>query len=583
MVVMEKPICKNFIFFMFMYVLGALCIIVTTERGYAPFFYKLFFELFFDIYVICGILTLIPSRLRLFSSWIFAVIFYILAIIDLFCFVKLGSTFSPGMFQLIRETNAQESEEFVSAYISPSILISPIGLVILLAIAHAITSIYFKITINTIQTKKRKKLINGILIILVTFGFLAGLKNKYYIMKTWQFRTMGQIEQFFSNEYYARRAQYLPIHRTIFAIHANLLVQHEVTILQHTMENSKIDSCSYSSPTIILIIGESYNKHHSQLYGYKQETTPYQLQREQSRELFVFSDAVTPYNLTSEVFKNMFSLNNLAKNESWCEKPMFTNLFKKAGYQVSFLSNQFVLKQNRDVADFNGGMFLNDPYLSSLQFDIRNTVTHQYDEGLINDYRNLCCKKTHSQRLIIFSLLGQHVKYSERFPPSFEHFRICDYKRKDLNKEQLQIVADYDNATLYNDYVINKIIQLFEDEDAIIIYLSDHGDECYDQIMTSGRLHSDPLTKDIVINEYQIVFWMWCSKKYHDHHPDIVKQIHRSIRKRFYSDDLSHVIIYLGGISCQDYDEKYNIISPAYNNNRKRLLKNNTDYDKIIP
>ena len=579
---MGKPIYKNIIFFIYMYVLGALCIIVTTERGYAPFFYKLFFELFFDLYILCCILTLLPSRFRLFSSWALAIILYILAIVDMFCFIKLGSTFSPGMFQLIKETNPQESEEFFSAYISSSILLSYVGIILLLAIVHAITSIYFKIPLNIILTQKRVKIINGIVIIFLAFGFVAGIKNKYYIVKTWRLKTMGQVELFFSNKYYARRALYLPIHRMIFAIHANCLVQQEVKILQHVMENSKIDSCSFTSPNIVLIFGESYNKHHSQLYGYQQRTTPHQLQCEQAQELFVFTDAVTPYNLTSEVFKNAFSLNDISKNESWCDKPMFTNLFKKAGYQVSFLSNQFVLKRNQDIADFNGGMFLNNLDLSNLQFDIRNSVIHQYDEDLLNDYQNLCCKNPHSRRLIIFSLLGQHINYSERFPPKFAHFRPCDYERDDLNQEQLQIVADYDNATLYNDYVINKIIQQFEQEDAIIVYLSDHGDECYDQIKISGRQHCDPVTKNVAINEYQIPFWIWCSKKYQEHHSDIVEQIRNSTHRRFYSDDLSQILLYLGGISCQHYDETCNIISPSYNNHRKRLLKKNTNYDKII-
>lgn len=579
---MRKPICKNILFFIFMYALGALCITVTTERGYAPYFYKLFFELFFDLYILCCILSLLPSRIRSFSSWALAIIFYLLAIVDMFCFVKLDSTFSPGMFQLIRETNHQESEEFFSAYISPSLFLSPIGIIILLAIVHIITSIYYKIPVNITLTQKREKIINGIIIILFSFGFFVGIKNKYYIVKTWQFKTMGQVEQFFSNEYYARRALYLPIHRTIFAIYANRLVNKEVVILQHTMESSKIDSCSYSSPNIILIIGESYNKHHSQLYGYQLPTTPLQKQREQEKDLFVFSDAVTPYNLTSEVFKNAFSLNDLTKYESWCDKPMFTNLFKKAGYQVVFLSNEFVIKQQKDIADFTGGMFLNNPVLSKLQFDIRNEKKHQYDEGLINEYHSLCSQRQSNYRLIIFSLLGQHTEYAERFPREFARLQPKDYLRKDLNKVQLQVVIDYDNATLYNDYIVDKIVKLYEQDDAIVIYMPDHGDECYDQNMTYGRQHSDPVTKDVAINEYEIPFWIWCSKRYRQLHPTIVKQIQESTNRRFYSDDLSHLMLYLGGISCKDYNSELNIISPSYNNKRERILRKSTNYDQLF-
>jgi len=571
-----KPIYKNLLFFVFMYILGTICIIVTTERAYAPFYYKLFFELFFDIYAICILLSILPNRLRHIASWVSAGLLYLLAIVDLFCFIRINSTFSPGVLQLIKETNSQEATEFISSYISLDILISPISIVLLLLFIHILTCRYCNREFNI-----RSNFTSGIITCLVIIGLICGLKNKKFIIQTWQHHTLGQVEQFFANNYYARRAQYLPIHRFLFAIHANRLTKHEITTLQHVMEETKIDSCLYTSPNIILIIGESYNKHHSQLYGYPYCTTPNQLHRYQNNELYVFSDAVTPFNLTSEVLKNAFSLNDITKNEPWCTKPMFTNIFKKCNYHIAFFSNQFVINQQKNMADFSGGMFLNDSILSKYQFDIRNQSTHRYDEELLLDYQ-MHNKRSHRYQLTIFSLIGQHTNYTDRFPSSFAKFHPKDYKRKDLSKEQLKIVSDYDNSILYNDYVVEKIIQEFEQEESIVIYMADHGDECYDQIKIFGRQHCDPVTKEVATNEYQIPFWIWCSNKYHNSHPNIIQQIQNSIHRRFYSDDLSHLLIYLGGISNQYYLDEYNILSPSYNNNRKRLLKKNTDYDMLI-
>lgn len=581
-----KPIYNNILFFIFMYALGALCINTTVEYVYLPFIIKLYFELFFDLYVLCCLFMLLPQRFRLLSSWILAVFFYLMAIIDLFCFVRLGTTISPSILQLVMETNSMEAHEFLSSYISPTILISPVGYVIILMLTHIIISYFKKVTSFftevTLKCKKKSIVMNGIVAILLLVGVFAGLKNKRNIFHTWKLDSMGKVEVFFASEYYNRRAQYLPVHRLAFAIHAINLTRQELVTLQHAMYTTQIDSCKYTSPNIILIIGESYNKHHSQLYGYSQKTTPYQLHRKQANELYVFTNAVTPYNLTSDVLKNSFSLNDLTKGESWCEKPLFTNIFKKAGYQVTFLSNQFVIKQESNIHDFSGGVFLNNPSLSDLQFDIRNSKIHEYDEGLIDDFHTLCNKKASNHRLIIFSLIGQHITYADRFPSNHTRLHTSDYQRHDLNIEQLQIVVDYDNATLYNDYVINKIIQLFEKEDAIVINMPDHGDECYDQIMTYGRLHCDPITKDIATNEFQIPFWIWCSKKYNDLHSSIVKQISESTDRRFYSDDLPHLLLYLGGIYCQDYHEENNVISSSYNISRKRLLRKSIDYDEII-
>lgn len=39
-----------------------------------------------------------------------------------------------------------------------------------------------------------------------------------------------------------------------------------------------------------------------------------------------------------------------------------------------------------------------------------------------------------------------------------KRFGTNDYPRTDLTKEEKQTIADYDNATLYNDYVLSKII-----------------------------------------------------------------------------------------------------------------------------
>ena len=576
----EKPLSYNYIFFLFMYILGAFCIIITTEKSYVPFYFKLFLELFFDIYIICCILTILPHHLRVFLSWAISTIFYLSATIDLFCFTQLGTPFSPGMLQLILNTTHQETSEFFSSYLTPAIFLSPIGGVLILFLIHIIANLYREKIIKKIKTNGN--ITKGTIIFIILIGLIAGFKNKAYVFRTWQFETIGEVEQYFSKVYYARRAQYLPIHRVLFAIHANHLSKKELKTLLKTMNNTSIDSCSFLSNTIVLIIGESYNKHHSQLYGYQYPTTPHQLNRKKNKELHVFTDAVTPYNITSEVFKNAFSLNDISKNESWCEKPLFTNIFKKAGYQVSFFSNEFVVYQQKDMADFSTGIFLNSQQLSEHQFDIRNNTTHKFDEELIDDYLNLCNNATTNPRLILFSLIGQHFEYSKRFPSKYAKFHSKNYQRRDLNEEQKQVVANYDNATLYNDYVVNKIIRIFEQDDAIIIYMPDHGEECFDKILASGRQHCDPVPKEVAINEYEIPFWIWCSKKYNDKHPNIVKQIRKSTNRHFYSDDLSHLLLFLGGISCQDYNDTYNILSPSYNNKRKRLLKNNTDYDKII-
>ena len=91
------------------------------------------------------------------------------------------------------------------------------------------------------------------------------------------------------------------------------------------------------------------------------KTTPRQAALENSRKLTNFIDVVTCWNLTSFVFKNVFSTHVVGEKGDWCDYPLFPELFRKAGYQVTFITNEFLPQAKEAVYDFSGGFFLNNP------------------------------------------------------------------------------------------------------------------------------------------------------------------------------------------------------------------------------
>ena len=48
------------------------------------------------------------------------------------------------------------------------------------------------------------------------------------------------------------------------------------------------------------------------------------------------------------------------------------------------------------------------------------------------------------------------------------------------------------------------------------------------------------------------------------------------------TDALPHTLLYLAGIYTKDYHQKYNVLSPDYDEMRPRILKGKTDYDKVM-
>lgn len=607
------PIRLNFAFFVFMFLLGYTCtqLEVPDKKGYYP--YELApIELFLDLYVVCLILSFIPVKIR---RWIRATMYGILypvSIIDMYCFVRFGSTLTPTMLLLVGETNSSEASEFFTTYLDWNLLWSPIGLILLLmlvhiacniiasrrkvhpAVRHKLTGRIGRIYHKLSPSDKAKVSIGaaaggllGVLsLILLYNGYTETINNKLATVRLMSYKNIGDVEHELTQK--GRANLYLPIYRLAFSIYANKLASKQVDKLVAGIQDVKVDSCTFRSKHIVFVIGESYNKHHSQLYGYNHETTPRQVELRRKGNLIPFTDVIAPYNLTSFVFKNIFSLHAVGDKGDWCDDPLFPELFRRAGYRVAFITNQFLPQAKEAVYDFSGGFFLNNPILSKAQFDVRNTQLYKYDAGVLRDYDQIVMKDREDNpdapRLTILHLKGQHTNYHDRFPPKRKYFHEGDYKKDwpEMSKRCRMLLADYDNATLYNDSIMGEVIKRFENEDAIVIYMSDHGEEAFgDGLEIFGRNHSAVIDFRLAHEEYEIPLWIWYSKQYAKNHPDIVRQINHAAHRPFMTDNISQVLVYLAGIHTPFYRDDYNILSDDYDASRKRIIKGTVDYDEL--
>ena len=589
-----QPIKDNVSFFFFMYLIGILVSYaeLPTNNPNAAVYSNLWLELFLDLYVICIILTLFPLKIRRWIRAFLYIIAYCTSLTDLFCWVKFQSTLNPSMLLLVGETDEREASEFFSSYFTSDLIFSSVGLLLLVMLIHILTTflkkvklppaISYKVTVAKQIINHSHHILGGVCLVFLGWAIESSAHNKKEMVQMFSLDTIGSVEHELTTSDCAQF--YLPVYRLAFSIFSNELASQQVDRLIEAKDKMSVDSCSFKSPNIVLIIGESYGKLHSQQYGYFMPTTPRQIKREKSGLLIPFSDVVAPWNLTSFVFKNVFSLHVVGEKGEWCDYPLFPSLFRKAGYHVTFITNQFLPKAKQAVYDFSGGFFLNHPELSEAMFDSRNQQLYRFDRGLLDDYDKNQQQHNTDHNLIIFHLLGQHVKYNQRFPSDRRHFTAEDYekKRADLDGKQRNVLADYDNAVLYNDSIVDAIISRFEDKEAIIIYMPDHGEECYEG--NRGficRNHSAAIDYDLAHYEFEIPFWIFCSYKYAAKHPDIYKEIIGAKNRRFMTDALPHMLLYLAGIHTKDYHAEYNILSPQYNEMRPRILKNTTDYDKL--
>lgn len=570
------PILQNIVFFVFLYALGVVCIVFEPWNGSR--FWSLF-ELYFDLYVVCALLLLLPKGVRRWVKGALAAFLYVVAIVDMALYVRLGAPIVPIYVQMALQSNVKESTEALHAYLNWGMLWSPLLLVFVVLLLHVLVSL--KGWGNDLLTKVEKKygwMLGAGAAGLLIFSFCSSFVNKKYVYYR-VVRQMKEIEVQAMDDITPNTRYYIPVYRLFYSLAENNSLKSVIEELRLNADKGEVDSCSFESPEIVLMIGESYNRYHSHLYGYGLPTTPVQDSLYEEGKLIRFTDVISSWNATCESFQNMLSLHSVGESGYWYEEPFFTTMMRKSGYKVFFISNQFVMDPSATFSSFVEDIFVNDRQLSEAQFDVRNSTVYDYDEGLLDEYEGMKSQAS-NHNLWIFHFMGMHADFNERYPDMWKKFSAKDYNRPDLMEDDLEVLADYDNAILYNDYVMGRIVKEFEGRESIIISLADHGERVYDNCTVFGR----NLTwgANDIKQQFSIPFWIYATDLYRERHPETWEAVKRAAGKRYMTDIIAHTILSLGGVSTSYYQPRYDVLNDEYDEQRKRIIREERDFDEIV-
>lgn len=571
--ILLAPIKQYLTFFVSMYALGITCVMLipcNSSRMVGAF------QLFTDLYLVCALMLLVPAKARPFAKGIGYVLFYAMAIIDAFCYAHIGNAFCPTFLQQILHTNPRESAEFLSLA-KWSDLCSPLGGVVLLLAAHIALHFWrnkpYWLREETLRGRLKAMMALPVAAA-VCIGFFSTLDAREYVF----LRVVCGLDELkvqSIKDFEPKTRYYLPVYRFAYAISENIQQAAICSELTHSLNKAKVTSCSFSSPHIILIIGESMNKRHSSLYGYDKPTTPCQQRLYDSGRMAVYTDVVSPWNVTCESFQSFMTTHCVGMDGTWASHPLFPQLFRQAGYRTELFSNQYVTNTN-SIAAFKEAIFMCNAEYSRAMFDVRNDSLHDYDQGLLADYKRLT-GRGNQPCLSIFHFLGLHFDFKQRFPETAQVFKAKDYKRNDLSPADIQVLADYDNAYRYNDSVIAQIVECVEHEDAIVILLSDHGERVFD-------FNTQEWERTLVWNaanirqQYEIPFWIYVTETYRSRHPQLWKEICEARHRPFMTDALPHILMHLAGIRSPWYSAPYDVLSDEYNTKRPRILNREREY-----
>ena len=347
------------------------------------------------------------------------------------------------------------------------------------------------------------------------------------------------------------------------------------------LEAPQVDSCTYDSPLIVMVIGESYDKYHTPLYNpdYR-NTTPNLCALRDQDSLLVFDDVVSPFCLTNEMFHALFSTCPYDSLNRWYDYTLFPAIFKKAGYRVTFLSNQFAIHLDDIWNHYTGNIFY-EPELSALQFDYHNTDVFDYDGELLQLLPDTGLL-TAAPHLLIIHLIGQHVSYEQRYPEAFRHYAPEDTTPAYGGWYGKKIVADYDNSLRYNDYVIQQIIDYIKPLDAVMLYFSDHGEECYDWRDAFMRTSEPVIPKEAAKYQYEPLFVAYLTEQYTRHHPELTQAMRAATHLPIYNSDMTNVLFHLAGIRTPGYYPNRDFLSPQYDPSLPREIRFEVDYNTLM-
>lgn len=519
-------LCKPFTEYIRFFVTAFLMSVIVDFIGFTQFesFYKAIF-IALHHYVICYVLTLIMCILpNILIKWYKYFVYLLLSInflIDIVCVYSFHFTFDQEIPAILIGTNSNETLEFIETFI-------PVELILII-----LFSFIFFCLLNRILYRVKSKensILNVLLLSLVLLSF--------FIFPFVSIKNFGNV--------------------SVTKISTFLKATAPPDLSDYYVNPKLVNRINNKPKNVVMIIGESFSKRHSSLYGYDKNTNPYLQQLVQDSLLYVFANITSPATTTVPVFKSIMSTYKPEYGDTikWYECLSIQEVLKKSGYKTYWISNQsqaglydnIIAKYASlcDITSFSGNRFKG----------FRKT---DLDEIVLDSIRKYDLKHDSNELNFTFiHLMGSHHDFKKRYPSSFNKFTVDDYI--DKLDSQKQALSEYDNSVLYNDSIINEIIKIYEDEESIIIYFSDHSIDLYDS-RDDYVGHAMPNNEKSIKAGTEIPFIVYISHKFQTNFPEDCERIRNAVNKKFRTDNMIYTIMDIIGTdfkNCSDV-KKYSL------------------------
>ncbi len=295
----------------------------------------------------------------------------------------------------------------------------------------------------------------------------------------------------------------------------------------------------------LFIIGEALRADHIQTNGYHRITMP----RMEEREALFLPHVFSPHTYTAASLRYIFTRAAPGLEDPIYTESSFIDMFNKSAFHTAWIANQNPITPLLFFIHECDTVHINKPEIS----DYSNMP--KYDSDLIAPFVNLMDQKNPRQ-LAILHLSGNHWYYNKNLPKEFARFSPILENKVLSTENKERMINSYDDVTLFVDSVIDQMIEAIEDKEALVIFLSDHGQSFGE----GGKwLHANDMPA-----EQNPACFVWFSKKYEHHHPDKVAQLKNNFKKEVDTAFLFHTILDGSTIHSPFMDSSWSLFSSEF-------------------
>ena len=312
-------------------------------------------------------------------------------------------------------------------------------------------------------------------------------------------------------------------------------------------EDARIPVDDLDRELVILVVGEAARADRFSLNGYERQTNP----RLSEEDVVSFPEFYSCGTSTSYSVPCMFSgfgrrQFSSAKGEA---NENLLDVLRHAGVHILWRDN------NSD----SKGVAVRAEFQDYKQPEVNPVCDVECrDVGMLVGLQEYIDRNSDGDILIVLHQMGNHgPAYYKRYPAEYERFTpVCRTNQFDECSDE-EISNAYDNAILYTDYFLSRIIALLKKNsrrfETAMVYISDHGESLgeYDVY-----LHGLPYAVAPEVQKHVgAIFWFGESFK-----------IDRAALKeraagRFSQDNLFHTILGIMEVESDVYDQRLDITS----------------------